>query len=202
MLKLLENPRRRHHRRHHKRARHNPANPMMHRRRHTTHRRHRRNPFGVNKVSEQALGVGVEEMAAGAAAFVATEVLGHKIDTSMNKDYTAVPAQGTFDPMYVLRKTAPRALVAFGLHMLLKQAGMSSRVKDAANLGAGIAVASQAAAATKLFPADVLQVGSLQVGQPAGIRPMGGAMPLLSAPAAAAAMTPTPSSPPITVGKP
>lgn len=183
----VANPKRRRRR---SRRRHNPemntwgsgetwANPKRKRRsssRRTSHRRSRRNPFGLEKASETVWGVSPSEIVGGVVGFIGTEILGGMLapflsGTADKPGLIAIPTKPdlkTVDLGYALAKTAPRAVAAALIYFVaksLKLKGMGGKpLVDALSIGAASSTAAQFLGASHVAP-EIVKDGSLVIGQ-------------------------------------
>lgn len=181
MLTLVSNPRQRRPARSKRTGRflkrHNPeanpeANPHRKRKR-SVHRKargptRRRNPFGLEKTTEQLYGVGMTEIAAAGLGVVGSEIVGAKLDEMVGSSWAVTPPTGNvFDLMYVIRRTLPRAAAAAGLTWLAKMGKLPREVVRGIGIGGAAGATLQAVGASRLLP-DVVKDGSLLIGQRQG----------------------------------
>ncbi|MCX6020486.1 MAG: hypothetical protein NTZ05_01920 [Chloroflexi bacterium] len=153
---------------HKKGKRHNPVdNPLSsnpkkgHKAK--SHRRTSRNPFGIEKVTNKAFGVGFDEMIAAGATVLAVEFTGGLIADSLNKDLVPrAEGDNRFDLMYVVRKTAPRALAGIGAYYMAKWMGAKPAIVRAVGITAAGTTILQAAGASRVAP-TIVKDGSLLI---------------------------------------
>lgn len=146
--------------------RRNPAATAANPARHTAKRRGtRRNPFGVEKVTEKTLGVSPSELALGAANFIAVGWLGSKVagvlGTALSRPR---PADNVVDPVYAILKAAPTVAAAFLTYMGAKTAGLRGADLNAVAVSGAAAAGTELIGALHVLPPSVVTDGSIIVG--------------------------------------